>query len=391
MTSAPGEHVPVLHVINGEFYAGAERVQELLADRLPEYGYRAGFVCLKQGQFERALAESPHPCHRLTMRSRLDLLRQAAMLARHVRETRSRLIHTHTPRSALVGALASLRSGVPFVHHVHSPTSRDSARAWLNRINTLAERAALLRARALLPVSQSLARDLRQQGYSDRRITVIPNGVAVSEQTAQPWISGVLTLGTVALFRPRKGMEVLIESMARMREQGRAVRLRAVGGFETPEYESRIRGLCRRLAVEDLVEWRGFRRDVAAELSKVDVLVLPSLFGEGMPMVVLEAMAVGLPVVASRVEGVPEVVRDGRDGVLVEPGDPEALAAALGKLADAPSALSAMGASGRNRQRQEFSDFAMAERLSRVYDRLLGLADPGRTDQKLNRISLRNT
>ena len=81
--------------------------------------------------------------------------------------------------------------------------------------------------------------------------------------------------------------------------------------------------------MSDHITWTGFTRDVAAELRQMDLLVLPSLFGEGLPMVVLEAMAAGVPVVATRVAGIPEAIRHGRDGVLVTPGDPEDLARAI--------------------------------------------------------------
>jgi glycosyltransferase involved in cell wall biosynthesis len=379
-----GEQVDVLHVINGEFYAGAERVQELLAARLPAFGYRARFVCLKRGQFQEALEQGPHPCRAVTMRSRLDVVRHARTIAHHARNTGCRLIHTHTPRGALVGSLASAMARLPMVHHVHSPTSRDSARRLTNAVNSLVERAALVRASVLIPVSQSLADHLRAEGYRAERIVPIQNGVAIAggigRDERRP---GELTIGTVALFRPRKGIEVLLRAMAGLVGRAPSVRLVAVGPFETPEYERSVRTLCRELGLEERVEWRGFQQDVAAELRRMDLLALPSLFGEGMPMVVLEAMAVGLPVVATRVEGVPEVVRDGRDGVLVAPGDAAALCEAIARLAAEPATLEVMGASGRQRQREVFSDVAMAERLSRVYDRLL--ARPGHREQKGSR------
>lgn len=371
-TPAP---LDVLHVINGEFFAGAERVQDLLAGRLPQFGYRAHFVCLKRGQFQQVLEQGPHPSQVLEMRSRLDVARHALSIARYARDTGCRLIHTHTTRSALVGSIASAIARLPLVHHEHSPKSRDSARRLFNVLNAGTERAAMVRASIIIAVSESLAGYLRRQGVRDEHIVTIPNGVAIQDTppVGIPHRGDRLSLGTVALFRPRKGIEVLLKAMARLIRQGQDVELAAIGPFETPAYEHDVRRLCRELGLENRVEWRGFRQDVAAELRRVDLLALPSLFGEGMPMVVLEAMAVGLPVLASRVEGVPEVVRDGTDGLLVEAGDERALADAMARLAGDPSALARMGAAGRRRQQEEFSDLAMAERVSRVYDELLGV------------------
>src|SRR5690242_10956974 len=124
----------VLHVINGEHYSGAERVQDLLAGRLPQSGFEVAFACLKPGRFETMRSSRNAHVINVPMGSRLDL-QPARKLARLVRSEGFSLMHTHTPRAALVGAVASKLSGVPLVHHVHSPTSTDSTRRTLNRIS----------------------------------------------------------------------------------------------------------------------------------------------------------------------------------------------------------------------------------------------------------------
>src|SRR5208337_4438560 len=110
------------------------------------------------------------------------------------------------------------------------------------------------------------------------------------------------------------GLEVLLEALSQMRDRGLPVRLRAVGSFETPEYERHVRQLAGQLNLDSMIDWAGFARDIDGELARMDLFVLPSLFGEGLPMVVLEAMAAGLPVVATAVPGLPEAVRDGVEG-----------------------------------------------------------------------------
>jgi glycosyltransferase involved in cell wall biosynthesis len=174
-------------------------------------------------------------------------------------------------------------------------------------------------------------------------------------------------LGTVALFRPRKGVEVLLESLAMLRSRGVDVRLRAVGGFETPAYEWSILALAEKLGLAEAIDWIGFTRGVNRELAKIDVFVLPSLFGEGLPMVVLEAMAAGVPVVASRVEGVPEAVAHRSTGLLVEPGSVSQLARAIEEIISGRVEYSALSRGARKRHEQLFSDATMAAGVNAVY------------------------
>lgn len=366
----------VLHVITGDLYAGAERVQELLAERLPDYGYEASFACLKHGAFEQKLAAGPHENTSIAMRSRVDVLRSARQLVARARETGCRILHTHTARGVVVGSLASVLSGLPLVHHVHSPTVRDTDHRASDWLNACIERVSLLRAGAIIPVSESLARRLLDQGHARARIRTVHNGVAECAHTGIATLHPELRLGMVALFRARKGLDVLLRAMASLARRGIAVRLHAVGDFEHPEYRAQIMALAEELGVSGQIEWRGFRPDVAGELRAIDLLVLPSLYGEGMPMVVLEAMAAGLPIVASRVEGVPEAVRDGQEGLLVAPGDVEALSDALARVADDRPGVRSMGNAARCRQRALFSDRAMAERVSHIYDVLLDRSAP---------------
>jgi glycosyltransferase involved in cell wall biosynthesis len=149
------------------------------------------------------------------------------------------------------------------------------------------------------------------------------------------------------------------------------VRLRAVGSYETPDYEIQIRHLADRLGLNGAIDWRGFSSDVNAELERMDLFVLPSLFGEGLPMVVLEAMAADVPVIATRVEGVPEAVRDGLDGLIAAPGDADDLARVIGQIIDGEADWQALRASAHRRQAEHFSDRSMADGVADVYRRVL--------------------
>jgi glycosyltransferase involved in cell wall biosynthesis len=317
------------------------------------------------------MRQTTAPLYEVPMQGRLDL-HPAWHLARVVRREGYRLIHTHTARSAVIGSLASLATGVPMVHHVHSPATSDTTHRWRNWMNGLTERIVLHRAAALVAVSESLGQYVVRQGFAREKVFVVPNGVPcrrpvpVRDPAKATW-----TLGTLALFRPRKGIEVLIEALAALHAQGHVVRLRAVGQFETPEYERRIKGLAESLGVGHLIDWVGFARDVDRELAQMDLFVLPSLFGEGLPMVVLEAMSAGLPVVATRVAGVPEAVRDGQEGLLTEPGDCQDLARALGRFLSGEIDWHAMRARALQRHAERFSESRMAAGVAEVYERVL--------------------
>lgn len=371
---AAAETTRVLHVINGEHYSGAERVQDLLALQLPQQGFDVGFACLKPGRFAAARASTSAPLVEVPMHSRIDL-RVVGKLVGLIRngiqgEGPYGLVHAHTPRTALVGGLAARKAGVPFIYHVHSPAARDSTRRVLDWLNGQVERFSIRDADRLVAVSPSLRKYMIARGFDRERVVFVPNGVPRptglgSGERHAP--SSTWTLGTVALFRPRKGIEVLLEALAALRSWGENVRLRAVGSFETLAYETAIVGLAERLGIADAIDWVGFTNDVHAELVKVDLLVLPSLFGEGLPMVVLEAMAAGVPVVASRAGGVPEAVLHRETGLLVEPGSVSQLAAAINAFVRSEVDYSAFSRRGRERHAEQFSDVAMARGLADVY------------------------
>jgi glycosyltransferase involved in cell wall biosynthesis len=159
--------------------------------------------------------------------------------------------------------------------------------------------------------------------------------------------------------------------LAVLRSRNVNVRLRAVGGFESPAYEAAIVALAQRLGLAEAIDWIGFTRSVNRELAKIDLFVLPSLFGEGLPMVVLEAMAAGLPVVASRVEGVPEAVVHRQTGLLVEAGSVSQLARAIEEMVGGGVDYSALSRGARRRHAESFSDTAMAAGVAAVYREVL--------------------
>lgn len=355
-----------LHIINGEFFAGAERVQDLLAMGLPQEGVDTEFVCLKSGVFAKK-RKSTTPLTTVEMRSRLDI-GVADKIANEMKAKKFSLVHAHTPRSALIGQAVARRLAVPFIYHVHSPARRDTESPLRNWINgTIEERLVLPRAARIIAVSESLRDYLAEHGVSRDRVSVIPNGVPIELENAhwsppeREWV-----IGSIALFRPRKGVEVLLRALAILKSRDVLARVKLIGGFETGSYEQEVRNLVSSLGIELYVDYHGFTTDVISEARKLSVFALPSLYGEGMPMVLLEAMSVGLPVVASEIEGIPEVLKGGV-GILVPPGNEHVLADAIQNLINNPPSATKMAALSLQRHREKYSDAAMASAVAALY------------------------
>ena len=242
----------------------------------------------------------------------------------------------------------------------------------MNRLNGMIEKLSLRQVSKMICVSGSLGQYMAEIGHAPEKLAVVPNGVELVDDLVIPTVpKGTWTIGCMALYRPRKGTEVLLDALKILKDKNSPVRLRAVGPFQTEAYQEEVLARVETLGVGDMIEWTGFQTNVNEQLAAMDVFVLPSLYGEGLPMVVLESMANAIPVVASRVEGIPEAVRDGVDGLIFEPSNAEDLASKLTGLIGDNQTWSAMSKSSLQRQQSELSDVSMARGLAEVYDDLL--------------------
>ena len=282
------------------------------------------------------------------------------------------LIHTHTPRSAMLGKIAARLAGVPLVHHVHGHTATEVGRNWRTWLSAQTERFSLSQAAAVIAVSPSAAQYIHNWGVPQERIHFVRNGVPGRKQLAhRPTPQGVWTLGMVALFRPRKGLEVLLETLAILRSRRLPVKLRVVGGFETPLYEAAAKLRAEELGITDQIQWRGFRQNMDAELDAIDLSIVPSLLPEGLPLAVVEALASGVPSIGSRVEGITEAIRHGHDGLLVEPNNPQSLAAAITAMIEGKHDWQFLRRNAIASHAQRFSDRSMAVGVANVYRQVL--------------------
>lgn len=364
----------VLHVINGEHYSGAERVQDLLGRFLPQFGYHADFATLMPGKFIDVVRDRDYRVDYFPMHGRLDL-RPAWRLATHIRREGYELIHAHSVRSALVSAVAAALTGVPLVLHVHSPSNQETHNHFKNMLHVGIERLVRSKVCRFVCVSDSLARKLLSDGLAQECVTVVKNGIWMPEKFPVEKTEGEpdndFRIGMVALVRPRKGMEVLLDALHRLRQQHSNFICRVIGPFETESYEHDIRKLVDQYGLAGHIKFLGFRKDVYDLMCSLDVLALPSLYGEGIPMVAIEAMALGVPVVSTSVEGLPELIPDRHYGLLCEPGDADAFSEALDSLINDSDLRQDISRNARIRQREMFSEISMAGGVANVYADLL--------------------
>jgi len=179
--------------------------------------------------------------------------------------------------------------------------------------------------------------------------------------------AGAPLVGAVGRLHRQKGFTDLITALAQVREHLPAVRLLLVGDGEL---RGDLEAHAQALGLSEVVTFAGLRTDIPEILAELDLFALPSLW-EGLPNVVLEAMAAGLPVVATAVGGTPEVVVDGVSGLLVPPHDPAALAEALVFLLRDPGMRRKIGQAGRKRVGQCFSVGQMVRKTEDLYETLL--------------------
>lgn len=360
----------VLHIVNGEHYAGAARVQDLLAQHLPQNGFDVQFATLLPGRFDTQRTCQSVPLEYFPMKYRLDLAPVRAIAAFAKKNTVA-LLHSHTTRSAMIAAAASRISGIPFVHHVHCQMNTEVGRRWKSQLNLWIERTACQRAVRTIAVSDSIRKFMKRSGFRTDNCEVVPNGVPQpaiaksSRQLHQPWV-----IGMVALLRERKGLETLLNSLPLLTAE-QDVRLKIVGPFETPEYEQQIHSLANRLGISDRIQWTGFSSDVSRELLDMDLLVLPSVLSEGMPMVLLEAMASSIPILGSKVDGITDVIQHEHNGLLAEAGCPVSLAKQLNRILTGETDWHFLRANCQQEYEARYSSEVMAAGVADVYRQIL--------------------
>ena len=369
----------ILHIITRLDVGGSSENTILSVTRMPPEEFACGLVsgrtiepspgiarCLAERNIQWAVV----PALRREIHPLRDLCALKA-LRRQVREERPKIVHTHSSKAGFLGRLAARLEHVP--HIVHTPhghvfggyfspaatrvfigLERLAAR-WTDRIVTLTDAEA----------AQHLALGIGRPGQFITIASGVDLGNIASAAPVRLAPHGPV-IGTVGRLTSIKGHQHLIDAVPEILRRCPAAHIVLVGDGELRQA---LAERTRRLGVDSRVIFTGYREDIPALIAGMDVFVLPSL-NEGMGRVLVMAMALGKPIVAASVGGVPELLAKGEAGILVPPADPRALADAICTLLADPVRAKTLGAAGRRRA-PAYSADAMVQALARLYREVL--------------------
>jgi glycosyltransferase involved in cell wall biosynthesis len=333
-------------------------------------------VLVGEGELVPVFRQAGIPVHLLHAGSRLDP-RALNRLVAILREGNFDILHSHLFRADIYAGLAVARLGER--RPLLVSTRHNDDRFFLNPFVGIVHYVVSARQDLIIAISDHIARFTVARGVRHpARVRRVYHGIEPPLERALEREgqrirrelgidSDAFLVGNVGRLAPQKGQRHLIAAMPLLLERVPGAHAIIAGGGDLEDY---FRDLARELGVADRVHVLGPRRDVPALMHAMDVFAMPSIW-EGFGLVLLEAMAAGRPIVASRVATIPEVVADGETGVLVPAGDPLALADALADLARQPALAQRMGAAGRERLRRSFSIEKMVGDTELLYRELV--------------------
>jgi glycosyltransferase involved in cell wall biosynthesis len=375
----------LLKIVPTLLCGGTENQAITLARSLHQQGFSLEVACLRRlGPFVKEVAEQRIPLSEYPVAGfrSFSALRQTARFIRHILKRRIEVVHAYSFYGNVFGVVPAKLAAIPVV----IASVRDRG-AYLTPMQKRVQRFVCRFADCVLVNAEAVKDWLIGEGYDPSKIVVIPNGVELNRFNDLPDRREIRrALGVrpdaplvmvVSRLTRQKGLEQFLEAVKRLAPKFPDARF-VIVGYANPaeqDYENTLKTRADQLGMTDRVTFTGLRRDVPALLSAATVAVMPSL-NEALSNVLLESMAAGAPIVATRVGGTPEAVADGVNGLLVDPGDAAALARAIERLLEDPALAARLGAAARRSIEREYSVEKMVRTTARVYLDLLARKQP---------------
>lgn len=362
--------IKILHIITGIDIGGAENHLLSLIKGLDKSRYNIAIAYLKgngelREQFEK-MGISPIY---VGMKFNGDFI-ALWKLCRLIKKNRYDIVHTHLFHADIYGILAAFLAKTPII----ISSEHNEEQFLKKKIYSLLHRWVSLPCKKLIALSEHVKKYMLATGIRDaNKIEVVYYGLDWSKYDNLGDYSYIRKefkigeeeklIGTVARLTEQKGLNYLLKAFARVLETEPKCKLIIVG---RGGLEKELKDLSRKLRIEDKVIFTGFRKDIPEIMSNIDIFVLPSLW-EGLGLVLLEAMAAKKPIVATNVGAIPEIVLDGKTGILVLPANTEALADGILRLIKQRNLAKTMGEAGRERLEVHFGIEKMVKKTERIY------------------------
>lgn len=365
--------ISVMMFSNATVRAGAEEhILELLRG-LDRRQFRLHLACpeVLLTQYGKDIPEDVHVTPILL--DRLFDMRGAIRLALTLRNQKIDILHSHMFRAGLFASPIGRLCRVPVI--LETTHVRETWRKGWFKSRFVVDRAVGHLIDRYIAVSEANSKYLiEEKRIPARKVTVIQNGCSmdrVNPEKAHPegireslgFSKSDIVLIVMARLEPQKGHKILLQALSTVRAEFPNIRLICLG---TGALKDELNSLARELKLNEIVRFVGFQSNVADWLAVADIGVLPSFY-EGLPLTAVETLAAGLPLVATAVDGTPEVVLDGKTGLLVPPGDPAAMAGAIRQLARQSELRQKLAKAGREWVLQRFTIERQVEQTSSLY------------------------
>lgn len=369
----------VMEMIDRPSLGGGQTALLLLAENLDRTRFEVVISSGGDGPLSEEARQKGIPYIEASMGKRLSL-RPAAEMAAVLREQEIDILHTHGGIAGLYGRSAARRARTPaVVHTLHGIHYLHYRNPLLRRLYVLLERRYSRSTDRLILVCQSDFRRARKHRLAaEKKMTVILNGTDARTDVAADavaslreelgWPPGRPIVGTVARLHRQKGVASLLRAAPAILSAFPEARIAVVG--DGPEGR-RLKGEAQRLSLQGRFLFLGERKDAVLFLSLFDIFVLPSLW-EGLPFVLVEAAALGKPVVATAVDGVPEMLEDGKTGILIRPNDAPALADSVIRLLRNKDEARRLGETARTLVPARFPLRRMIDQTQNLYLDVMG-------------------
>jgi glycosyltransferase involved in cell wall biosynthesis len=357
LQDSDNQQMRILQVCSVTTFGGGERHLADLSHGLADRGHEVYAALVPGSPLSNELSFVSK--ERIFALSRLNYVKNVIGLARFVRAQGIEIVHAHAARDYHLAALAvrlASRSRLVLTRHTLFP---------LRRIN----RSLLARVSRVIAVSEAVAESLRLNGVIEAsKITVIHNGIDTDRFVRPGADPARVLVGTVGHLAPIKGQDVFVHAAALISTRRSGVQFVVIGEDKSPRmgYRKFLESLVNQLGLNGSVVMRGWDNDIPSVLSSLTLFVSAAR-SEPFGLSIVEAMAAGLPVVATASEGALEIIEDGLSGKLVPVGDPEALAKAINDLLDDPLERSRLGHNAMCAARERYSLARMVSNTERVY------------------------